>query len=147
MTRQRRIILEQMQAPGEHLTADQVYERVRRRLPNISLGTVYRNLDLLSRTGRIRKLSLSGAQSWYDGGMHRHYHVRCVRCGKLNDVSAALFEDLDRSADRSSDYVIIGHELEFRGICPDCRRNRQDCGADHDELGRPCFGPARNGDD
>jgi len=132
MTRQRRVILEQMQTPGEHLTADEVYERVRRRLPNISLGTVYRNLNLLSSTGQIKKLNLGGTQSWYDGGMHRHYHVRCVRCDKLSDVSAALFDDLDAAVNPSSDYVIIGHELEFQGICPDCRRKCDGCGADHD---------------
>ena len=132
MTRQRTLILAQFAVAGRHLTADMVYDNVRARMPNISLGTVYRNLDLLSSTGQIKKLDLGGAQSWYDGGMHRHYHVRCVRCGRLSDVSAAPFDDLDASANRCSDYVIISHELEFQGTCPDCRRKRSGCGADHD---------------
>ena len=132
LTRQRMLILEEFTTPGKHLTADMVYDNVRRRMPNISMGTVYRNLDLLSRTGQIKKLDLGGTQSWYDGGMHRHYHVRCARCGRLNDVSAELFGDLDASADRSTDYAIIRHELEFQGICPDCQRNRDGQGADND---------------
>lgn len=129
MTRQRKIILDQFAEPGRHLTADMVYRNVRDRMPNISLGTVYRNLDLLSSSGQIRKLDLGGGQSWYDGGMHLHYHVRCVQCGELSDVSAEGFDDLVASASRSSDYVITGHELTFHGLCTNCRR---DCGQDEE---------------
>ena len=121
MTRQRRVILDQMRTPGEHLTADEVYERVRRRLPSISLGTVYRNLEILSRVGRIRKLHLGGGRRLYDGGLHRHYHVRCVRCGRVADVSAEPMGNLDAAAGGLSDFEILDHELEFRGLCPACR--------------------------
>ncbi len=124
MTRQRRAILEVLKRPGEHLTADVVYERVRRRrVPNISLGTVYRNLEILSRAGLIRILSLGDGPRQYDGGTHRHYHVRCVECGRVEDVSAGPFPDLDAAARRSSDFEILGHELDFEGLCADCRKS------------------------
>ena len=121
MTRQRRAILEQFRAPGRHLGADAVYERVRRRLPNISLGTVYRNLDILCRAGLIRKLHLGGGQKLYDGTTHRHYHVRCVRCGMISDIPAEPFGDLEAAAALKG-FVILSHELEFEGLCQKCHK-------------------------
>ncbi|MCY2929728.1 MAG: transcriptional repressor [Planctomycetota bacterium] len=120
MTKQRLAILEQFQTPGRHLTADGVYDLVRTKVPNVSLGTVYRNLELLSRDGLIRKLDLGGSQRSYDGGLHRHYHVRCVRCGRMDDVSAAPFGDLDAAAADATEFRVFGHQLEFEGVCPDC---------------------------
>lgn len=121
MTRQRQLILAACVAPGRHYTADEVYLAVRRNLPNISLGTVYRNLEVLSRAGLIRTLHLGAGQRLYDGGLHAHYHVRCVRCGKITDVSAEQFGDLDATAQQTSDYEILDHELGFEGVCTDCR--------------------------
>ena len=122
MTRQRRIILEEMQTPGRHLTADDVFEIVRQKIPNISLGTVYRNLEILYKAGKIKKLSMGGGQKQYDGGMHRHYHVRCIKCDKVVDVSAEAFQNLDEAARLGVDgFEILDHELEFTGICDDCR--------------------------
>ncbi len=122
MTRQRRIILEEMQTPGRHLTADDVYERVKQKIPNISLGTVYRNLEILHQAGLIKKLTMGGCQKKYDGGMHRHYHVRCIKCDKVQDVSAEAFQDLNKAALHGVDsFEIIDHELEFIGICDKCR--------------------------
>ena len=120
MTKQRAAILEQFQILGRHLTADEVYDLVRARVPNVSLGTVYRNLELLSRDGLIRKLDLGGSQRSYDGGLHRHYHVRCVKCGRMDDVSAAPFGDLDAAAAGATEFRVLGHQLEFEGVCIDC---------------------------
>ena len=128
MTRQRRLILGEFQTPGKHFTADEVYARVRKKLPNISLGTVYRNLDLLSQAGLIKRLHLGGRQKQYDGGMHKHYHVRCVRCGRISDVSADPFGDLDAAAASTSDFAILGHQLEFEGLCAKCKAAPEDAG-------------------
>lgn len=121
MTRQRKVILEQFATPGRHFTADDVYLKVRRKLPNISLGTVYRNLEILFQAGLIKKLHFGAGQRQYDGGVHRHYHVRCVQCGKVSDVPADRIGDLDAAARETSDFEIIGHELGFEGICAECR--------------------------
>jgi Fur family transcriptional regulator, ferric uptake regulator len=86
MTRQRQVILEQLREVCSHPTADEVYGMVRRRLPRISLGTVYRNLEMLVKAGLIRRLDMAGRQRRYDGNVEHHYHVRCSRCGCVGDV-------------------------------------------------------------
>jgi len=120
MTRQRRVILEQFRTPGRHFTADDVFLMVRKELPNISLGTVYRNLDILCQAGRIRRINLGGGQRQYDGGLHRHYHVRCVRCGKVVDVPPDRIGDLNAAAAQTTDFEVLDHELGFIGVCPEC---------------------------
>ncbi|MGB2822467.1 MAG: transcriptional repressor [Phycisphaerae bacterium] len=121
MTRQRRVIMEKFRTPGRHLTAADVYASVRGEVPNISLGTVYRNLEVLSQAGLIRKLYLGGGQRQYDGGLHRHYHIRCVRCGEVSDVSADLLPDLDKAA-RGCGFEVLGHQLRFEGVCRACQK-------------------------
>ena len=115
------MILEQFRQSGQHPTAVEVYERVRRKLPNISLGTVYRNLEILSQAGLITKLQLGGGQKQYDGGTHEHYHVQCVRCDRVSDIPAEPFPDLDAAADGYG-FEILGHQLAFRGLCRQCRQ-------------------------
>lgn len=120
-TRQRRMILKELQSLTSHPTATELYEIVRQRLPKISLGTVYRNLELLSQNGQIRKLELGGAEARFDGDLSRHYHVRCAHCGKVDDIRD-LPGDLVREQVREMNgYRILGHRLEFVGVCPDCR--------------------------
>lgn len=119
-TRQRQVILEELQKVTSHPTATTLYEIVRRRLPKVSLGTVYRNLDLLARLGLIQKLDFAGGEARFDGNVANHDHLRCVRCGRVDDVSAPA---LDLSGGPTNDwggYQILGHRLEFFGICPKC---------------------------
>jgi len=121
LTRQRRFILEELDAPGRHPTADTIYQRVRLRIPNISLGTVYRNLEILSQAGLIRKLHIGSGQKRFDGTLSKHYHVRCVRCGRISDLPAEPFGDLEAIAGENSSFDILGHELEFEGLCEQCK--------------------------
>jgi Fur family ferric uptake transcriptional regulator len=122
MTRQRRIILEELRKLRSHPTADEVYDTVRKRVPRISLGTVYRNLEVLSQWGLARKLDLAGAPRRFDGSMEDHYHVRCVACGEVEDVPIEPMPDLEASIRSNTDFEIIGHRLNFLGFCPRCRR-------------------------
>lgn len=121
MTRQRRAILEAVQSSREHPTADTVYGRVRTRLPRISLGTVYRNLETLARAGLIGTVGPRGQRMRFDGTLERHDHIRCVDCGKIADVPAAALPDLDAAARKGCDFEILGHALEFQGRCRQCR--------------------------
>ena len=89
MTRQRRVILQELQKVTTHPTADQVYDMVRKKLPRISLATVYRNLDLLAQDGLISKLD-GGAQLRFDGNPADHYHIRCTRCQRVDDYRRAV---------------------------------------------------------
>lgn len=124
MTRQRQVILEELRNTNLHPTADEVYELVRKRLPRISLGTVYRNLEILSGAGIIQKLEIGGTQKRFDGKPGNHYHVRCIRCGRAEDIpvkSAAVIEDAFRDV---CDYQITGHQLVLTGLCPKCKETK-----------------------
>ena len=124
MTRQRRVILEELRALRSHPTADELYVRVRRRLPRISLGTVYRNLEVLSEAGRIGKIELAGRARRYDRTAERHYHVRCLGCGRIDDVPGKPAKAIVGRIRKCLGYEIVGHRLEFVGYCPRCRKKR-----------------------
>jgi len=117
MTKQRRVILEEINRAPKHPSAYEIYEQVRRRLPRVSLGTIYRNLEILSGHGLIRKLEISGSQRRYDGDTDVHSHVRCVKCGRLDDLTV---EPTIRFEGATGGYQIVGHRVELLGICPDC---------------------------
>ena len=127
-TKQRQVILEELGRDHTHPTAAELYERVQRRLPRISLGTVYRNLELLSNDGTIQKLELTGAEARFDAIASPHYHVRCSGCGRLDDlpeigpdeVSNVTKDLLSHRPARLGGYRIEGHRLEFYGLCPEC---------------------------
>ncbi len=124
-TRQRQVILEEVQKIASHPTAVGLYEIVRRRLPKISLGTVYRNLELLSRLGAIQKLEFGGPEARFDGDVRRHDHVRCVRCGKVDDIHTPPLDLLGGRTDDSGGYKILDYRLEYLGVCPQCRAEVQ----------------------
>ena len=120
LTAQRQIILEELGKVTSHPTANEVYDMVRKRLPRIGLGTVYRNLELMAETGLILKLEVGGTQKRFDATTNLHYHVRCSECGRVDDIELPVQTKLDRLAAKACDYQIIGHHIEFSGICPDC---------------------------
>ncbi|MEW6532249.1 MAG: transcriptional repressor [Thermodesulfobacteriota bacterium] len=132
MTKQRRLILEELLKTKSHPSADEVYRMVRERLPNISLGTVYRNLELLSESGLILKLELSGVAKRFDGTVEDHYHVRCVQCGQVRDVEVSPLPEIEAAVQDASGYEIFAHRLEFRGLCPLCRNRRGIAGTEPD---------------
>jgi len=126
MTRQRRVILDEIRQVRTHPTADEVYELVRKRLPRISLGTVYRNLETLSEWGLIQKLDLAGSQRRFDGNTNLHYHVRCTYCGRVDDLAIEPIGAIEQVMGTRGEYLITGYHLEFTGICPTCRHTQKD---------------------
>lgn len=120
LTSQRQVILEELQKVKTHPTANEVYDMVRKRLPRIGLGTVYRNLDLLAEKGIIRKLEVGGEQKRFDGDTSQHYHIRCVKCNRVEDVFIARNKDLEKSAASCCSYKILDHHVQFTGICSRC---------------------------
>jgi len=119
-TRQRRVILEELRKLTSHPTAAELYEIARRQLPTLSLGTVYRNLELLTELGEISKLEAAGSQARYDGDLNQHYHVRCVRCGRIDDAHDIPEDTISRDQPRIAGYRILGYRLEYVGLCPAC---------------------------
>ncbi len=142
VTKQRRIILEELVKMHTHPAADELYEKVRKRLPRISLGTVYRNLELLSRLGMVRKVGVSGSQMRFDGDTSPHNHIRCIRCGRVDDLDVDhRMKDCSREIRRKTGYEMIESRVEILGLCPDCRKNeRQDSG---NRRIAPKIGPRR----
>ncbi|WP_320171515.1 transcriptional repressor [Maridesulfovibrio sp.] len=117
-SKQRELILEELRGLTCHPTADELYELVRKRISNISLGTVYRNLELLAASGVILKLE-SGGKNRFDGTAEPHPHIRCTQCGRVDDVMQQV--DVTTLDDKSSrGYDIKGCNIEYFGICPDC---------------------------
>ena len=136
-TPQRKVILEELQTACTHPTAVELYELVRRRLPKVSLGTVYRNLELLSEAGLARKLGGGASEARFDGDLDVHCHVRCVECDRVHDVTGRPPELAGPKSDAAGGYEILGHRLEFIGICPDCNR-RETNGSVAAEESRAC---------
>jgi Fur family ferric uptake transcriptional regulator len=121
MTRQRAVILEELRKVDTHPSAEEIYSLVRRRLPRISLGTIYRNLEILSESGQIRRIGSGSQMKRFDGRADNHYHVRCIRCDQLVDAFFHPGMDLDERARSVTDFTVLGHRLEFIGVCPRCR--------------------------
>ncbi len=123
-THQREIILEELCANPTHPTADELYERVRRRLPRVSLATVYRNLEILSDLGIIQKIETAGRQKRYDGNPERHHHIRCLHCGRVDDVDMAEDSEFEiKMPERSRHgFRVMDVKVDFSGICPDCEK-------------------------
>ncbi len=120
MTRQRKVILELLRQRNTHPSADEVYQWVRPLMPRISLGTVYRNLEVLSELGEIQKIEVSGTIKRFDGNPEKHYHIRCMNCGRLDDAPMNFLSNIESEICSSTDYKVMGHRLEFIGLCPEC---------------------------
>jgi Fur family peroxide stress response transcriptional regulator len=124
-TRQRDAILNILRHTDSHPTADRVYEEVRKIIPNISKGTVYRNLNLLKEAGEISELNLSGTMSRYEGRPENHYHFRCERCGRVFDLDQPVNKELDNKVAAKTGFKVAYHQLEFRGLCHDCQKKQK----------------------
>ncbi len=121
-TVQRSLVLETVRELKCHATADEVYQSIVKRHPDISRATVYRNLNLLSDLGDIRRREMPGGADRYDHQCHDHYHARCVQCGRILDVDMEFIADLDQRIKDARGFAFTGHDIVFRGICPECHQ-------------------------
>jgi Fur family transcriptional regulator, peroxide stress response regulator len=120
-TTQRKAILTVLRSSRGHPTADEVYDEVKKVMPRISRGTVYRNLHVLRERGDIGELDLSGTITRYEGTTERHYHFVCERCGQVIDLDMPVRHELDTEIEKRTGGTVSFHHLEFRGLCRDCR--------------------------
>jgi len=121
-TKQREAILRFLRGTSSHPSADQIYDEVRKEIPNISKGTVYRNLKVLQEVGLITELNLNGTVSRFEAKQESHYHFRCGKCGKVFDVNVPVEKELDLQVSNQTGFKIFNHQLEFRGLCHDCQK-------------------------
>lgn len=124
MTRQKKLILDILRSTKTHPTADWIYAEARKVLPDISLGTVYRNLGVLKEAGEIMELNYGSTYSRFDGNPENHYHFVCLKCGRVTDVDMPVHRELEKEAEESGCGKVSYHRLEFYGVCPECRRHK-----------------------
>lgn len=120
ITKQRKAIFSALQGDRTHPTAEEIYRRVKRRLPHISLATVYRNLKLLAQEGLITEISTAEGPNRYDFRTHEHYHFICDCCARVYDVEIPVQNHLNRELSRQG-FTIRAHQTVFYGLCRDCK--------------------------
>ena len=120
LTPQRNAVLEVIRESDEHLTAGEIFEAARKRLPTISYATVYNSLRYLKDAGHVREISFGNGASRYDRETDRHDHAICNACGKLVDFDLPATVELMRAAARRSRFKPESVHLTLRGLCPDC---------------------------
>lgn len=122
MTKQKRVILDVLRSTHTHPSADWIYEQARKIVPDISLGTVYRNLNSLRDNGEILELNYGSTYSRYDGIADNHYHFYCEKCNKLVDVTIPVYEGLDKMVQDTTGCQVSYHRMEFYGLCNECKK-------------------------
>ena len=119
-SKQKETILRVLKSTTSHPTAEWIYEQVKREVPNISLGTVYRNLRLLKQEGEISELDLAHTSGRFDGYTENHYHFRCEQCNRIFDVDEPVDKAVDSRVAQKTGFQVNCHRLEFRGLCQEC---------------------------
>lgn len=120
-TRQKTIILEELRRVKSHPTADSIFRMVRRRIPCVSFGTVYRNLNLLRDQGQILELACGRYSCRYDGNTTNRYHFFCLKCKRVFDLDELILKNLDKKITQKSGMKIEYHRIDFYGYCRDCK--------------------------
>lgn len=119
-SRQRESIKEFLQSRTDHPTADVVYENMKLIYPNISLGTVYRNLSLLADLGEIKKLSSFAGADHFDGRIERHCHFMCTKCERIIDLENEKIHHIMELAGENFGGKITDYSARFFGLCEEC---------------------------
>ena len=124
-SRQRQMILQAVRNRGDHPSADQIYIDMRMMDDKISRGTVYRNLNLLAGCGEIRRVEASDMDR-FDRRRERHYHLMCIGCGKMTDLSLSYQEQWDKDVSADTGYTVDSHSTMFEGLCPECAGRKEE---------------------
>lgn len=124
-SRQRELIFNTIKMSPAHPSALQIYDAVRRSMPSVSMGNVYRNIRILIEEGRIRSRDFGDGVEHYDAITDRHYHFICESCGAISDFAMPFREDLEEAAKHLTDGVITGHTIQFYGLCNNCKNRKK----------------------
>jgi Fur family transcriptional regulator, ferric uptake regulator len=127
-TIQRDLVKQAVQDMKKHVTADELYEFLKKCHPSMSKGTVYRNLDILVEEGSVRKVEVPSGPNYYDFTLKNHYHVKCVECGEVTDVDMDAVEGLINKIRDTHGMDFLSYDIVFKGICKNCKqRNKGVC--------------------
>lgn len=125
-SKKRQAIVDCLKKSKEHPSAEAVHRALKDTHPELSLGTVYRNLTELKAEGVIRSVGTVDGKERFDGRTDAHSHVVCVRCGKVADVSGvALDEDVLKKLSAITGYAVDGANVRFYGLCEECKKAEQ----------------------
>lgn len=116
-----RVLLEN---EADHLSAEDVYLKVKDKAPDIGLATVYRTLELLAELKVVDKINFGDGVARFDlrkeGAKHFHHHMVCMECGAVDEIEEDLLEDVERRVEKEFNFKILDHRLTFHGICHRC---------------------------
>jgi Fur family peroxide stress response transcriptional regulator len=118
---QRDAILRVVKNTDSHPGADWIYEQVRKEIPNISMGTIYRNLRLLVNTGEVKEINIPGLPSRFDGSTSDHHHLVCEKCGRIFDLDESVEYDMEAKIFQKTGFKTKVRYLKFIGLCSDCQ--------------------------
>ena len=120
------LVLETVNKLQCHATADEIYNEIVKEHKNISRGAVYRNLQRLCEMGEIKKREVPGGPDRFDHLTSDHYHIRCTKCGRVFDVDMKYIADLEKSIENAHGFTFTGHDIVFKGLCPECKNNSKE---------------------
>lgn len=124
-SRQRERILGILQNTDTHPTASWVYDELKKEFNNLSMGTVYRNINILVDQNLVQKIEAGSSFDRFDANTDVHYHFICRECGCIDDLPLDKMADLNEMVSRETGYQAESHRLDFYGMCPACSNNRQ----------------------
>ena len=131
LTPQRRAIVDTIvDSEGKHLTAEEIYDEVKKKCPEIGLATVYRTILLLEEIGIVSRLHLNDGCSRYElvhsDERHRHHHLICNDCNSVIEVEDDLLDELEESIEKNYGFKIMDHSVKFYGICKECQEKQDE---------------------
>ncbi|MFR5756247.1 MAG: Fur family transcriptional regulator [Lachnospiraceae bacterium] len=109
---------------NNHPDAKEIYELVKLKIPNVSLGTVYRNLNTLAKEGLIRKIELDDGNDRFDKTLCQHNHLKCTTCGKVIDIAPKLDQKEIKEIESKTGFKITDSSFNINGICEKCKKER-----------------------
>ena len=125
-SRQRERILSILQNTDRHPTASWLYDELKKEFNNLSMGTVYRNLNILVDQNLVKRIEAGSGFDRFDAKVEAHYHFICNKCGAIDDLSMAFIEELNKIAEKETGYQVESHRLDFHGLCPGCQEKTAD---------------------
>jgi len=122
MTRQRQLVYEVLMAETTHPTADDVHRQVRKKMPSVSLATVYNCLETLVECGLIRQVNRDRDSSRFCGNLNEHAHFHCNACGSVHDIDLSENTLAELAPKQATGFQVKQFEINFRGVCPQCQK-------------------------
>ena len=123
-SKQRNRILEMLRSTDNHPTADWLYQQLKNEFPDLSFGTVYRNLAQLIEQGLVKKIHFGSTFDRFEANTQPHYHLICESCGKIIDFEMPIYKDINNQAKKLTSFTIFHHKIEFFGRCEDCESQK-----------------------